>query len=266
MTPIISVQALNAARQEYTVVDCRYDLSNGEAGRSAYEDSHIPGAHYLDLEVDMSGPRGDHGGRHPLPSAQRFVDTLAALGIDRETKVVAYDDSHFCFAARLWWMLTALDYASVQLLDGGFSAWRGAALPTTDAPSVAQPVPAPTVASFSSTVDREWLLAAGEGAPTLVDSRDTRRYAGLEEPIDPVAGHIPGALNLPWQSVTDDRGFARSTADQRARWAEIQVDAETVVYCGSGVSACVNLLSLALAGLPRARLYPGSWSDWSSYL
>ncbi|MEM0955377.1 MAG: sulfurtransferase [Pseudomonadota bacterium] len=266
MSPLISAAELNKVCSESIVVDCRFDLGDSDAGRRAYTASHIPGAHYLDLEVDLSAPVGRHGGRHPLPDVAAFATTIAEIGIDGSRLVVIYDDSKFCFAARLWWMLTALGYSSVRVLDGGFAAWRAEGLPVTDAPSPARPAAVPALEGFSALVDRSWLLAQGESVTTLVDSRDARRYAGLEEPIDPVAGHIPGALNLPWSSVSDAQGFARPVSEQRARWADIDPDEETVVYCGSGVSACVNLLSLSLAGLPRARLYAGSWSDWCSYL
>ncbi|MEE4660706.1 MAG: sulfurtransferase [Halieaceae bacterium] len=278
---MISAAQLRAQLGVCVILDCRFDLADTGAGLREYRAAHIPGAHYLHLEDDLSGPRGTHGGRHPLPSPAVFTTRLAQLGIQRDTPVVAYDDSRFCFAARLWWMMTALGYTDVRLLDGGFAAWRssgfetarampegqpGAAQPSAVQPGAVQPGAAPDVGAFAGVVDRSELQLLSTQDVLLVDSRDARRYAGLEEPIDPVAGHIPGAVNLPWQGVTDERGFARPARQQRERWEALGPSSDTVVYCGSGVSACVNLLSLELAGYDRARLYPGSWSDWCSYL
>ena len=191
---------------------------------------------------------------------------MARLGIDRSSRVVAYDDNGFMPAARLWWMLRALNYDHVRLLDGGIDAWTaGGGQLDTDSPR-ANPVEPSVVGDYRGKCNIDGVRRAlGEGA-MLVDSRDAARYQGLEEPIDPVAGHIPGALNLPWQEATDGDGFALDKEDQRQRLASLEPDRELVVYCGSGVSACVNLLALHLAGRDDAVLYPGSWSDWCSYM
>jgi len=250
------------------VLDCRFALLDPAAGRSAYDAGHIPGADFLDLTADLSGPVGPRGGRHPLPDPARFMARLAALGIGLETPVIAYDDNRLAGAARLWWLCQALGYRHVRVLAGGWAAWLAAggqpdtAVPEPDA------VPLPPVAQYQGAVDREAAVAAQAAGALLVDAREPRRYAGLEEPIDPIAGHIPGALNLPWQEVTDPDGYPRSVAEQRERWAALDAEGNgrVVAYCGSGITACVNLLSLELAGRPPGLLYNGSWSDWCAWL
>ena len=209
---------------------------------------------------------GKHGGRHPLPDPGVFAQRLADLGIDRQTPVVAYDDSGFMPAARLWWMLRALGYRHVRLLDGGIAAWTagGGAL-ESDVPR-ARPVSAPPVGDYQGRLTIDGVRRAITAGALLVDSRDAARYQGLEEPIDPVAGHIPGAVNLPWRDATDDRGLALGESCQRQRIALLEDDRQLVFYCGSGVSACVNLFALHLLGRDDALLYAGSWSDWCSYL
>ncbi len=262
---LIRAETLQARLGEVVVLDCRFSLGNSGAGARAYAEGHIPSAHYLHLERDLSGPVGEHGGRHPLPAAADFAARLAQLGIDRKTPVVAYDDNNFAFAARLWWMMRALDYRDVRLLDGGLAAWRAAGGGLDTATPLARPVTVPVVGDYRGTLDMSAVRHARQADAQLVDSRDPPRYQGLEEPIDPVAGHIPGALNLPWQGVSDQQGLALSPQAQRERLAVLPPDRELVVYCGSGVTACVNLLALELAGYHGARLYPGSWSDWCSY-
>ena len=263
---LISAEELLATQAEVVILDCRFSLADAGAGARAHAEGHIPGAHYLHLERDLSGPVEKHGGRHPLPDPAVFVERLAQLGVDRGTSVVAYDDNGFMPAARLWWMLRALDYPSVRLLDGGIQAWTAAGGKLdTDSPRP-QPVSAPVVGDYRGKLNIEGVRRAmGEGA-LLVDSRDPARYEGLEEPIDPIAGHIPGALNLPWQGVTDSQGLALDEEGQARRLSSLEEDRDLVVYCGSGVTACVNLLALHLAGREDAILYPGSWSDWCSWI
>ena len=267
---LITPQALldlDALHQEGTVlVDCRYVLGAADAGREQYLAGHIPGAHYLDLERDLSGETGRHGGRHPLPPPQAFAHRLAELGIDQQTRVVAYDDSRLAFAARLWWMMRSLGYRPPDLLDGGLSAYLAAGGDTQMQVPRPTPCPAVAVAHYRGYCDREGLLQAQARGALVVDSRETRRYEGLEEPIDPVAGHIPGAVSRPWQGVTDVSGAVQSAEELRRHWGEAVEVAELVVYCGSGVTACVNLWSLSRLGREDAVLYAGSWSDWCSYL
>jgi thiosulfate/3-mercaptopyruvate sulfurtransferase len=249
------------------VVDCRFQLQQPGAGREAYLRGHLPGARFVDLERDLSAPPDTHGGRHPLPTPAAFARRLAAVGVDRDTPTLLYDDSRGVFAARLWWMLRALAYATPRILDGGYAAWcaLGDAPESGDAEPSA--VATPAVASrWERCCDREQLRELQAHGAVLVDAREARRYRGEYEPIDPVAGHIPGAHNRPWQDFTTDDGRFHAAAGQRDRWGDL-LDADTLVlYCGSGVSACVGLLSLALAGREGDWLYAGSWSDWCSYL
>jgi thiosulfate/3-mercaptopyruvate sulfurtransferase len=249
------------------LIDCRFALADPDLGRKQYTTAHILGANYLDLNRDLSSPVGIHGGRHPLPDDRILGAKLAAMGINSQTLVIAYDDSRFGFAARLWWLLRYYGHDRVALLDGGYSSWVDAGYPVTDKlPEVVVP------GNFQPQIRTDWIVdiegvRAIQNSPDciLIDSREPERYLGKTEPIDPVAGHIPSAVNYPWQDVSTPKGYALSIADQQQRWAAISSDVEPIVYCGSGVTACVNLLSLELAGRSGAKLYPGSWSDWISY-
>lgn len=271
----LSVAALAACYQaaDVVVVDCRFALADTGLGERQYAEAHIPGAAYLHLDRDLSGAKAAHGGRHPLPDVDVLAAKLSAIGINSEppTLVVAYDDSRFGFAARLWWLLRYLGHERVQVLDGGFAAWRAAGLPVSqgresDTPAQARSGHFVPRVQAQRVVDIDYVKTVRDRTDvTLIDSREERRYLGLEEPIDPIAGHIPGAKNFPWQQVTDDRAQLRSEAEQRAHWGEVAKADELVVYCGSGVTASVNLLSLAEIGRDDAKLYAGSWSDWCSY-
>ena len=264
-TPLISPQELLTSPTP-VIIDCRFSLAAPEEGLELYRQGHVPGAHYLDLERDLSGPASEHGGRHPLPQASSLARRLAELGVGPDTQVVAYDDSRLAFAARLWWLMRSLGYPAPRLLDGGYGAFLAAGGEPQAAVPVAAPVTPPAEVKFSGFCDIDGLRLAQEGMAVLVDSREERRYLGLEEPIDPVAGHIPGAINRPWQGVTAAKGMARDLHGQREHWGEALDAPQLVVYCGSGVTACVNLFSLALLGREDATLYAGSWSDWCSYL
>jgi thiosulfate/3-mercaptopyruvate sulfurtransferase len=253
--------------RDVVVVDCRFALGDPNLGRQQYLAAHIPGAFYLDLNTDLSSPVQKHGGRHPLPNPQTLAQKLTAIGVTSSTLVVAYDDSRFAFAARLWWLLRYYGHDRVAVLDGGYSNWVKAGYPVTA--EVSAPL---TGGNFTPHLQADWIVdiegvkaSQNNAASVLVDSREPDRYLGKVEPIDPVAGHIPGAVNYPWQSVSTPEGFILPLADQQRRWGEIQPHQNPIVYCGSGVTACVNLLSLTMAGIDRARLYPGSWSDWCSY-
>lgn len=251
---------------DVVIVDCRFNLADPGEGRRRYLGGHIPGAHYLHLEEDLSAPPGAHGGRHPLPDPGALASRLAQCGIGPQTRVVAYDDSRFAFAARLWWLMRSLGYRPPRLLNGGFQAWEASGFATeSGARQPGETVPGQAIA-WLGCCDIDGLRQAQRAGATLVDSREERRYQGLEEPIDPVAGHIPGAVNRPWQGVTDAGGRARDEAGLRAHWGEALEAQDLVVYCGSGVTACVNLFALALLGRDDPVLYAGSWSDWCSYL
>ncbi|TGD73994.1 sulfurtransferase [Mangrovimicrobium sediminis] len=268
---LIDAEALASAADtpaDPILVDCRFDLADPDAGRRAYLAGHIPGARYLDLNRDLSAPPGRHGGRHPLPAPEVFARTLAAHGIGPHSAVVAYDDSRFAYAARLWWIMRELGYRPPLLLDGGYRAWlaAGGAVETGEPDPAAAAAPPAVPDTFGRACDIDGLRELQARGAELVDSREAARYRGEVEPIDPVAGHIPGALNHPWQGVTDVDGFLRDEAALRAHWGERLAAPELVVYCGSGVTACVNLFSLAALGREDAVLYAGSWSDWCSHL
>ncbi len=248
------------------IVDCRFSLLDPEQGLADYRAGHIPGASYMHLNRDMSGPTGPRGGRHPLPEPAVFANTLADHGIGRDTPVLAYDDSAFAFASRLWWMMRALGYRAPRLLNGGYQAWLALGNKPETGDARAAPVAVDTPAGWSGYLDRDAVIEAQAANAQLVDSRETKRYHGLGEPIDPVAGHIPGAVNRPWQGVTDDAGKVLPRDDLRDHFGDLLERESLVVYCGSGVTACVNLFGLALLGRDDPALYPGSWSDWCSYL
>ncbi len=261
MSPLIGVTELAArlADPGWRVADCRWYLGEPERGRRAYHEGHVPGAVYVDLERDLSAPAGP--GRHPLPDLADFADAMGRLGIGSEHTVVAYDDRGGAVAARLWWLLRHAGHASALVLDGGLAAWRAAGLPLhTEAPRhpVARLDAGP---GAMPTVDRDELRAM-LGAATVIDARAPERYRGDEEPIDPVAGHVPTAVNVPYEgNLGPDQRF-RDPAALRDRYPD--ADGRTVVYCGSGVTACHDLLAMEVAGLAGGALYPGSWSDWST--
>lgn len=245
------------------MVDCRFNLMDPAAGRHQYEAGHIPGAVYLDLNQELSSLPQRHGGRHPLPESDRLVQRLSQLGIGPTTLVVAYDASRFAFAARLWWLLRYLGHPAVVLLDGGWTGWLEQGY------AVTSEIPQRSAADFVAQIQGDWVVdiaqVHGRSAQMqLVDAREGDRYRGEREPIDPVAGHIPGALNRCWQEVTDASGYALAPELQRQRWVGLD-SAPIIHYCGSGVTACVNLWSRHRAGLPLGQLYAGSWSDWCSY-
>ena len=250
------------------IIDCRFSLAEPELGKKQYQESHIPGAFYLDLDQDLSNPVEKHGGRHPLPDLNELAKKLAKIGVKyQETLVVAYDDSRFAFASRLWWLLTYMGHQKVALLDGGFSGWQKE-YPVTSTNEISTP----HLGFFEPQIQSKMLVdietvKAKKDLPevVLVDSRDSDRYLGKHEPIDPIAGHIPGAVNYPWKQVTDENSQAK-VSEQVSRWEQVKNANEVIVYCGSGVTACVNLWSLKMAGINTGKLYAGSWSDWCSYL
>ncbi len=252
---------------EWVVVDCRFELSRPQAGREAYQRGHIAGAHYAHLDEDLSGPVTPATGRHPLPEPGKLAAQLGRWGIKPSTQVVAYDDANGAFAARLWWLLRWLGHRKVAVLDGGFKAWLAEGFAQdTQVPPLATGAPYPSASAddlWVTTAEVERQLPAGRIA--LIDARGADRFAGQNETIDPVAGHIPGALNHPFPAnLGPDQRFL--PAEQlRARWEKTlgqTAPAQVVCMCGSGVTACHNLLALEIAGLAGARLYAGSWSEW----
>lgn len=266
-TTLIDASTLHAHRNDpnWVVMDCRFSLADPEAGRRAYRDNHLPGARYAHLDEDLSDPVTPTTGRHPLPDPERLAQKLGEWGIDHDTQVVAYDDmGGMLAAARLWWLLRWLGHTACAVLDGGLPAWRGAGLPLTAEIPAARPtafVPRPDDRLWMST-EQVLTLSATE---VLLDARAAARYRGEMEPIDPVAGHIPGALNLPTDGNLTPEGHFLPVAALRERFAAALNDRSpaTVIHaCGSGVTACHNLLAMEAAGLGGSRLYAGSWSEW----
>ncbi len=267
---LVSVETLAAHVDDpaWRVFDCRHDLKNTEYGGQAYAKGHIPGALFLHLDRDMSGPMTGKNGRHPLPAIEDFAAKMSACGVGPDTQVVAYDNEGGIFASRLWWMLRWLGHDKVALLDGGLPGWRRAKLPleTEVRPfAPAQFVPRPR----DEQVDTAYVLAnLRSPRMLLLDARGEDRYAGENETLDPVAGHIPGALNRFYFDNLDDAGCFFKPADElRAEFADLLDGREptcVVQQCGSGVTACHNLLAMEIAGLSGSKLYPGSWSEWCS--
>jgi thiosulfate/3-mercaptopyruvate sulfurtransferase len=267
---LIDVDSLRAllGGPDLRVVDCRFDLMHPEAGRRAYLEAHVPGAVYADLNLDLSAPVGPGTGRHPLPPPAVFADRVRELGIGNHTQVVAYDDANSSFAARLWWMLRWLGHDAVAVLDGGFKAWTAAAgaQEAGDVTVTAEHF-TPRIRAESVVATAEVERALHDGTALLVDARAAERFAGTVEPIDPVAGHVPGAVNHPFSVnlAADGRFLPQAALEQR--WRERLAGAAPdalIAMCGSGVTACHHLLSLETAGLPGGRLYAGSWSEWIS--
>ena len=249
--------------EHIVIVDCRFVLTDAEAGEKAYQEDHIPGALYFHLSRDLSGEKKEHGGRHPLPEIDDLVSLFSQAGIDQSKTVIAYDDQDMAYAGRLWWLLRYLGHDNTAVLEGGYTAWKKAGF------AVTAELPSPVPSSFVPAVRPEMLVdvhGVRERSPqtVLLDSRAGERYRGEVEPLDPKAGHIPGALNFFYKDnlTSEQTLLAKEKLDERiAPFA----DKEIIVYCGSGVTACSNLLALHAAGRPDAKLYAGSWSDWVSY-
>jgi thiosulfate/3-mercaptopyruvate sulfurtransferase len=268
-TTLISTAELAAHLDspDWAVIDCRFVLTDPPAGRAKYLAAHIPGAVYAHMDEDLSGPMvPGKTGRHPLPPAETFAQVAARLGIDDKVQVVAYDDNSGAFAARLWWMLRWVGHDAVAVLDGDWRAWQREGRPVREGgESRAQ-------RHFVAHVRPETQISAAQLAAQLhdphqpvFDARGAERYRGENETLDPVAGHIPGAISAPYVGNLDTNGYFLSAEALRARWLTLlagQPAEKAVVYCGSGVTAIHDLIALQHAGLGQARLYPGSWSDW----
>lgn len=263
-TTLIRPAELQALASPPTIIiDCRFSLADTEEGRRAYQSGHIPGAQYAHLDEDLSGPIvPGQTGRHPLPSVEEAATLFGSWGIEAGVQVVVYDDKKGAIASRLWWMLRWLGHDQVAVLEGGWSAWLAAG------GAVSTEITDPAATVFVPQERSHWIIDAGQVDQIrqdehhqVIDSRAAARYRGEVEPIDPVAGHIPGARNLPFPDNWQPDGHLKPAAELRERFAGLSA-ATTVFYCGSGVTACHNLLAFAHAGLGDARLYPGSWSEW----
>jgi len=276
----IDVLLENLHEGSWAIFDCRYEITDPEHGERVYLEGHIPGAQYINLEHDLSAPPNGRNGRHPLPSANNLAMLFSSWGIDRGTQVVAYDARGGGFAARLWWLLRFLGHFDVAILNGGYPEWIRKGCPVNkgrETRSAARFIPQVQMEMLVDYNDVERLnsppkllgaaIEDNEKAVCLIDSRAPGRYAGLEEPYDPVAGHIPGAINRDWTLNLDREGKFISKTSIRSAFNSILVESrpsDAIVYCGSGITACLNILAMEYAGLEGARLYDGSWSEWCS--
>ncbi len=264
---LISVADLQALLDDpqLVVFDCRHDLMQPDAGARAYAQSHVPGARFAHSDKDLSGPKTGKTGRHPLPAPETFMAWLGRNGVDSGKQVVAYDHAGGASATRLWWMLRWLGHDRVAVLDGGWEAWTAAGAPVTSR------LPAITPTTFTGSAHDNWVGVEyvqshlGDPDVVVVDARAPERYRGETEPIDPVAGHIPGARNRLYKNNLDAAGHFKPAEVLRSEFTALLAGKrpdQIVHQCGSGVSACHNILAMEIAGLPGSRLYPGSWSEW----
>jgi thiosulfate/3-mercaptopyruvate sulfurtransferase len=274
-SPLVDAAALRAAlgHARLVLLDASFDLADPSAGARAWAAGHVPGAQYAHLERDLSGPKLAPGpgfsGRHPLPARSAFAATAGRWGIAPDRLVVVMDRQGGPYAARLWWMLRWLGHGQVWLLDGGVPAWvaAGGALTAATTPIPAALPPYPTAEAAAMPTVTADALARELGRAILVDARAPERFRGDVEPLDTVAGHVPGALNRPFKDNLDAGGRFKPRARLAQEFRDLLAAAndEAVVHlCGSGVTACHNLLAMTAAGLPGGRLYPGSWSEWSA--
>ena len=263
---LVSIKELaeNIDNPGWRILDSRYSLADSQAGQHAYLDSHILGAYYLNLDIHLSNPHvPGKTGRHPLPDKNDWITNVQALGINSQIQVIVYDDAGGAMAARLWWMLRWIGHEKVALLDGGWQAWQKSDLPVCA--SVADPPDASkadyaALPSLVKTVQAEELYNQKQ---LLLDARELLRFRGDTEPLDPVAGHIPGALCSPFSANLNKEGFFLSEQGLREKFCQAAESSKPVVcYCGSGVTAAHNILAMKVAGLEEPALYPGSWSDW----
>jgi thiosulfate/3-mercaptopyruvate sulfurtransferase len=268
MTPLITANQLEEiinSGENVLLCDCRFDLTDPTAGKKSYEESHIPGAIYVDLDQDLSGEKTGKNGRHPLPTPEAWASTKRRLGMSPNTLVVAYDKQGSVYASRLWWMLKATGHANVQVLDGGLDAWNGpmGTVPRQPIPSTQAIEPRPYVGLV--LVD-EVMNNLQTKKHTVIDARANDRFHGQNETLDPVGGHIPGAMNRFFKDNLSGSAF-KSAEQLFQHFVEILgpiKPADIIHQCGSGVTACHNLLAMELAGLKGSRLYAGSWSEWCS--
>ncbi len=264
MNPLISATELLAASQKPVLLDCSFDLADPAAGERSYNEGHVSGAQYVHLDRDLCGPKTGRNGRHPLRDREAYAQWMGLCGIAPGTPVVVYDRQGGMYAGRAWWVLRWMGHADVALLDGGLAAWRqaGGTL-TTDVTRPAPLASYPTQPAATPTLDATQLLAQ-LGKVQVIDARAPERYRGEVEPLDAVAGHVPGAVNRFFKDNLQADGRFKPAEQLRAEFSAL-LDGQAVVHqCGSGVTACHNLLAMEVAGLGTSALYPGSWSEWSS--
>jgi len=268
-TTLVSTAVLAAHLDDpaWTVFDCRHDLAKPDSGAQDYAKAHIPGARFVHLDRDLAAPATGRNGRHPLPDPQLFMRTLEAAGVDASKQVVAYDDKTGVYAARLWWMLRWLGHDNVAVLDGGYAKWTREGHAVTDAAPQAAPTRFGGRPRAVSVDAEDVLQSLGRPDRILLDARSAERYRGENETLDPVGGRIPGSINRWFRENLDRSGCFKPAAELRQAYTALlgTLPPNAVVHtCGSGVSACHNLLAMEVAGLSGSRLYPGSWSEWCS--
>ncbi|MDI1279635.1 sulfurtransferase [Methylobacter sp.] len=267
-TTLVSAETLHQQlnHPDWIIVDCRFSLANTEAGAKAYRHGHIPNARYAHLDKDLSSAITDFTGRHPLPNFALLAKKLGDWGVTNTSQVVVYDDAGGAFAGRLWWLLRCMGHDKVAVLNGGIKQWQKQGLPVTTTLPTVKPAtfrPYLNEASWLSALQVQNNMA--KKSICLIDARTPERYRGKQEPVDPVAGHIPGALNRAFQLNLDSNGLFLSAEQLREQFNQLigtTVPEQVVHYCGSGVTACHNLLAMEYAGLTGSKLYAGSWSEW----
>ncbi|MGM8211368.1 sulfurtransferase [Virgibacillus sp. W0430] len=251
---------------DIVVLDVRFNMANPDEGAFAYKESHIPGAFYLHIDHDLSGKVEAHGGNHPLPDLETLAQKLGAIGIDEQTPVVIYDNGGDMFAARAWWLLHYMGHDDVSILEEGWKGWLAAGNEGTDV------IPERQAKTFQIQIRKDAVVhmetvreKMKNKAALLLDSRSKDRYLGKTEPMYSKAGHIPGAKNFFWKEVLHSDGTWKSSDQLEKHFAQLPKDEEIIVSCGSGISACPNIIGLKMAGFKNVKLYPGSFSDWISY-
>ena len=249
----------------FVVVDCRHNLSDVDAGERLYRAAHIPGARFMHMDRELSGAKTGRNGRHPLPDVASFMTTLGRAGIDRSKQVIAYDQNSGMWASRLWWLLRWLGHDAVAVLDGGLDKWIAEGRPQTSEPPAPQPTTFAAAPLGAAASAGEIVSHLNDGSIFVLDARAPERYRGDLEPLDPIAGHIPGAHNRPYGENLTPQGVFKPAALLRSEFEALlgtTSPSAVVHHCGSGVTACHNVLAMAVAGLAGSRLYPGSWSEW----
>ena len=267
LTSLINTTDLLSLDGDRIIFDCRFDLMNPEAGQQEYDAAHIEGAVYVNLDEVMSSTVTSTSGRHPLPSKESFAEFLRACGASEHTQLIAYDNSAGLFAARFWWMCRWIGHESVAILDGGFNAWKqqGGHV-TAEVPVFEKQGDLRVKQSLEAVVDvNEVLKASEQQHRTVVDVRAAERFKGEVEPIDPIAGHVPNAINIPLSKNYDSEGQFLTSEELQGLYHEalgVYEANEPIAMCGSGVTACLSRFCIELAGLPAVSVYPGSWSEW----
>lgn len=253
-------------KEDLIIIDVRFDLFDENIGEKAYEKGHLPDAHYLHIAKDLASEMKKHGGNHPLPDVHKLSKKLSEIGVTTDKTVIIYDNGNDMFAPRAWWIFHYLGHDLCYVLDGGFTKWVEEGYPvTTDLPQKGNTTFTPHIRSNAKVDIEEVKQKLTEKSVHLIDSRSHERYLGNTEPLYHKAGHIPGAKNYFWEEILNDDGLWKSLEELKAHFQTFKKDEEIIVSCGSGISACPNILALKMLGYDNVKLYPGSFSDWISY-